>query len=370
MIKFDLEYYKNSKPYFYFFDTYIKQTDINKEKLLYDLGVNYSSYRRCREKEQKVGKIIIKQLSDYFKIKRVENEFLDNLSIYLTNLYEKLYYKIYDTFEKDEKYINDLINQNLIINPILLLFKLFLTVNSKKSVKNVYFENIDMFNKVKKYSSFFTKELHEILSLLALFFERDSSECEWTDNFNNPLAFQILSSKNYNEKKYIESIFYAYKAQDILLSDFNYRRMINLNQTIISSLLYIGNYSECLTIVNKQISCLKSFNLYEFEFRSASISYVVALLGLNKYDEVITLLRDKCDYDMTELTCYLIALFKSNKQKYKHYFSEEIDLTTNDDVSEYFKLLNYFLNHRDKKIINSLIKYQIPGYMINIFKKV
>ncbi len=53
MTKIDLSCYKLSKPYFRFFDTYLKTNEYNKEDLFYKLCINSSSYRRCRETEQK-----------------------------------------------------------------------------------------------------------------------------------------------------------------------------------------------------------------------------------------------------------------------------------------------------------------------------
>lgn len=55
MNKIELNDYKGSVIYFHFFDAYIKLSEKNKEQIFKELYINNSSYRRCREKEQRVG---------------------------------------------------------------------------------------------------------------------------------------------------------------------------------------------------------------------------------------------------------------------------------------------------------------------------
>ena len=110
-------------------------------------------------------------------------------------------------------------------------------------------------------------------------------ECQWNHDFNNALAYQILGSKNYKSKKYIECIFYSYKSLDILIEDCNYKRAIQVNQMIISSLLNIGNYEETLALTTKQIKAIKSLSILDSYYKNAINCYYISLLGLKKYED-------------------------------------------------------------------------------------
>lgn len=66
MKKINISEYKGSRIYFYFFDIYLKINDIRKEEIFAELYINNSSYRRSRDYEQKVGKQIIRDLSNHF----------------------------------------------------------------------------------------------------------------------------------------------------------------------------------------------------------------------------------------------------------------------------------------------------------------
>lgn len=104
---------------------------------------------------------------------------------------------------------------------------------------------------MKKFNFFYTKELKSIFNILSLFFESGIEKCEWNYDFKNALAYQILASKCFKDKKYVESIFYATKANDILLNDYNFMRIISVNNTIIRSLLYIDNYEQGYELATK-----------------------------------------------------------------------------------------------------------------------
>ena len=71
------------------------------------------------------------------------------------------------------------------------------------------------------------------------------------------------------------------------------------------SYLYVGNYSECHKIAEKQILYLQSINYSDYELESAYMFEAVSLLGLEKYNEVEKILfvykylGKKIKYDKT-----------------------------------------------------------------------
>lgn len=261
MLNFDFTIYRGTMKFFNLYDVYIKYSDNNKEDLFYKLCINNSSYRRARDSEQRVGREIIGQLCRYFSFRIPNNELLLNLQKLANRVYKNMYYKIYESYETDIEYIEKLLKKKCIMFPILNLLKLFLIANSQKATSKNLEEEKKLYDEVKLYKKFFTEELLEVLDILTLFFETEFNEGEWKKNYTNAMVYQILSSRSFIKKKYIEALFYAYKSKEILLSEENFKRVITVNNTIMSCLLYVGNYEECLNIVNKQMLCIKSFEL-------------------------------------------------------------------------------------------------------------
>ena len=144
MKKFDLSIYKQTRVYFVFFDIYLKKQNITKEEIFSKLLINNSSYRRCRNAEQKVGKQILKQLADHFELIIPDAQIVDELQTRINQIYHKMYYKIYDTYEDDQRYIDNLLEKKILLLPVIKLIKLYLVVNSTKSISDVKIEYKDM----------------------------------------------------------------------------------------------------------------------------------------------------------------------------------------------------------------------------------
>ena len=76
----------------------------------------------------------------------------------------------------------------------------------------------------------------------------------WENNYENPMAYQLLSSKCFMRDKYIEAIFYVSKAKDILLQENNFKRFIVVNRMLLTSMLCAKNYKEIYRLININIS--------------------------------------------------------------------------------------------------------------------
>lgn len=293
MKKIDISEYKESRIYFDFFDVYLKINNIKKEEIFTELYINNSSYRRARDYEQKVGKQIIQQLTNHFKLIIPTTSMVETLEVKINEIYYNMYYRIYDSYDTDLSFLDKLLEENTLLSPVIKLLKLFMLVNTNKSISFVKQNYYELYEDVKKYYDFFILELKEIFEILFLFFDSDAilSE-EWRHNYKNAMSYQIVASKCYSEKKYIEAIFFGKCAQDILYKDLNFKRIISVNRTIMSSYLYIGNYDECLNIAEKQILYLKSIDFINYEIESAIIFEVVALLALERFQDVKEKIKD------------------------------------------------------------------------------
>lgn len=369
MNKISLTDYKGSMIYFHFFDTYIKFYEKGKEAIFNELYINNSSYRRCREKEQGVGPEIITKLANYYDLIELDNDEIDNYEIYLNNLYSKIYYKDNKDFDKDLNKLDEIINKKNILFPIFKLMKLLMLLNFKKKVEQIYNENIDDYYYIKKFTFFFKNELKIIFNTVSLFFENDSENCEWNYDFKNAFAYQILSSKCYKDQKYVEAIFYSTKANEILLNDYNYKRIIAVNNIVMRSLLYIGNYEQCFELATKQIKSLEALELFDFDMIAAKSSLNISLLGLKKYNDVIRNVLELEEMDLSDITCLLMSKYMLDKEHYKEYYLEFIKINGfNDEILNYLNTLSFYFTHRDKKMLKTFQKFNISGVLIKILK--
>lgn len=368
MKKINISEYKGSRIYFYFFDIYLKINDIRKEEIFAELYINNSSYRRSRDYEQKVGKQIIKQLSNHFDFVIPEPSLVEQLETKINEIYYNMYYRIYDSYDDDLAFLNKLLDENTLLGPIIKLIKLFMLVNTHKSISYVKKNYQELYEDVKRYYDFFILQLKEIYEILNLFFDSDIIlSDEWRHNYKNAMSYQIVASKCYSEKKYIETIFFGKCAQDILYKDLNFKRIISVNRTIMSSYLYIGNYDECLNIAEKQILYLKSIDFSDYEIESAIIFETVALLALERYQDVKEKLKDYQKMNLTLITCMLVSLFKIEKKEYVKFYNENIEYLDEED-KKFFILLNDYLKNPVKTTLSDITKYQIMGPLLKILK--
>jgi hypothetical protein len=151
----------------------------------------------------------------------------------VVNVYDKMYYKIYNSFDEDLETIENMLKSNTLMFPILNLLKLFIAINSKLSYKKVLANYNDLYQETKLYKSFFVGSLFDLLELVSLSFEEIIPNEEWIKNHNDVIAYHILSTKCYMNKNYIGTLFYSYLAMDMLLRDGNYNRLIYVNNNLI-----------------------------------------------------------------------------------------------------------------------------------------
>lgn len=359
MKNFDLSIYKGTKVYIKYFDIYMKINDLKKEEVLSKLIISNSSFRRSRESEQKIGRSIISDLANYFKLNIPNNELIDQLQININKIYHNMYYKIYKEYEEEQQYIDDLLSQNLIIEPILNLIKLFLKVNNNDSVARTKQDNLNMYKYLKLYSEMFTEELKEILEILSIFFDDEIHlDQEWNQEYKNAMSYQIASARYLIENKYIEAIYFSELANKMLIDDMNFKRVIVVNRTIMGAYLFLGKYKECLNMAEKQYLYVQSIDFSQFEIDTVFKFKIVSLLGLERYEDIISLLNDYTKMNYTLFTCYAISLFYVNKKEYIELYNDNID-DYDDMTKSYFILLDQYLKTNDKSLINEFLKYNV-----------
>lgn len=364
-----LEEYKETRIYFQLFDVILKNIEITKESFLLEHKIIPSSYRLARKVEQNVGKSIILKLANLYNLKILSDTELVEIEEKLNKIYFEMYYKNYDDYENYLEYIDEMINKNLIIYPILKLFKLFLICHSNKSPKSVYNENYELYNEIINFKGFYNKDILEIFNIIKLFFDDSFIEKENYQEYKNPMAYQILASKCYIKEKYIESIYYATKAKDILLEEMNFKRYITVAKTLMACQLCIGDYKQCNSTSINFLNSVKALNLAKTEIATAEDYYYASLLGLKQFNLIYNKLKNKDIFNMNKYTCFLISMYKIDKNLFSNYIQENIDFNELDNEDcEYIKSLSLFLKNSDKKQIDKLKNHSIMTGIIKILK--
>ncbi len=370
MKKFDFSAYKGSMQYFSLFDVLIKENTKNKEYYLIDHDIPPSSYRRCRISEQKTGVIIINKLAKLKKLTLTNDSEIDELEKFTEKVYYNITYKIYKTHEQDIEYLNKLIEKRSILFPVAKLLLLFLKSSVYKTASNVVEENIDEYRNVKKYKAFFVDDLQEIYELLTIFFEGNNRENIYLKNYNNSIAYTILSSQAYTKEDFVACLYFANKAKEISEKEGNIRRILYLNGNIMSSLLYVGNYEECYELAYRQLLILESLEIDGQEKKLAYKFLTVSAFGKKDFEKVIELLEGQDSLDLTRLTCLLVSYYFTNKKVYDELYKNGLNYDNmNSDKIKYLKSLNAFLKNPDRKHWLSLVNPLVMKALPKILKK-
>lgn len=372
MFKIDLAVYYTSKQYFILYDILFKELAINKEPFLISKKINPSSYRRARTKEQQIGSKINTSLAKMFDYKELDVIQLGQIEKRLNQIFFNIYYKIYDTYEDDQKFIKMLIKDQYLIFPILKLFDLLMILHQPNNEQIIISTLKPEFEELRKYLPFFTYELQEIFDLISIFFERGIVKGLKSKNYNQGLFYYEIAVKLLDDNEYLESLYYANLCQEALLKDGNYKRLIYLNSIIMSNYLEINNYSACLELGTHQLLTLKSFNFlgYDlgYEYHKTIHFIAISALALEKYDQVIDVLTASEILSIIDKIILMIAYYHSNLDNYHNFFNYTVN-----NCREHLLFINLdsYLTSKDKQA-KEYLKMHLSKHLLellNIKKK-
>ena len=368
MFSISLKSYKNTKYYFSLFDVLLKKVSITKDDFLKESGISPSSYRKARTIEQNIGEKIISQLCDSLNYNNVSDNFLNEFEEFINNIYYNVYYKVYANYEKDLNKLDELLSENYIIFPIIHLFKLFMIANSHIESNDFINEYKEQFIELKKYTIFLNEDLLEIYDILSLFFEPTIPENLLFKNYRNSLIYYSISSRLCRDKRFVECLFISKKAEEILVKEKNYKRLLYLNIKVMYSLCSIHSYQECFDLANMQLYTLQSFVNTEFEFNNTIKHLVISALALRKYNVVENILINKKNITITELCCLLIAKYNTDDIEYINMFKYYLSaLKKPEDKSAITSINNCLINNERKELIN-LENVNILDSLIHVIK--
>lgn len=360
MKELNLNTYKQSQPYFKIFDVLLKEQLINKEPFLIENDINPSSYRLARRTEQNIGHSIIDKLCQKFGYANVNEEIINELNIRLNEINYNVYYKVYETYEDDIKYIDKLLEKNYIIFPLLILMKLILIMNAGKT-PFVLLEKIkDDYYNLKKYKEFFNEEFLELFLIVSISIEDFDPKDLLLKDYDNPSLYFVASSKCCLNDRYLEALNYAQICKTKLINDGNYKRLIYLNYNFMSCYFYFNNYEDAYNIAKKQLLTLKSFKVIEKEYNMTMKHYLACLLALKKYKEIIKEVEKIPEITFNHFIPYMIALYHEDLEEYEATLKDIVyeDPNMVDEYTILVSNLDVFIKTKNKKSLAN-IKHKI-----------
>ena len=125
-MEFNFSQYEQTQKYFFFFDVYIKNNNDKKEEIFEKLNITGSTYRRARNSESTAGKSVITTLCDYYNLILPDKKYIKDLEKLITKIYNKMYYKSFDSYDKDLNTIKSFLEENTIFKPVLQLINMFM----------------------------------------------------------------------------------------------------------------------------------------------------------------------------------------------------------------------------------------------------
>lgn len=374
MKRISLDAYRGSSIYLYLFEAVMKKQGLNKDDFLIDHGISPSSYRRARNSEQNIGIEIMTNLASYFQFKLLSSKEIDEMEELFNQMYNEAYYKVYDNFEYFFKRIQEELDNKSILFPILNLFKIFLNHNELKLISVTVEGNEELFEDLKRYKKFLTKDLEPIYEIVHIQYMKDIPEEYATKEFDNGLIYYSLSSSYSFKKEYIKSLYYAEKVRNIFLKENNFARMHHFNNNMMSNYNALNDFEKCYELAHSQILSLKALDRRNKEYEITIRHLVVACLGLGKYQEALNLLGERGKYTSTEIYSLLIAAYYGDKERYEKTYESIIpSLKQNKDNADdvvVIEALNSLLRKKDKESLSILEKCNLNYNLFNIFKKI
>ena len=102
-----------------------------------------------------------------------------------------------------------------------------LSFNQKKAlIHMVNSKNKEVFDEISKYKSIFNEDLMVIYNLLNLVFCKELSNEILSKKYNNGMCYSIIASRHRINKRYFESLFFAYKAKEMFIMENNLKNSL------------------------------------------------------------------------------------------------------------------------------------------------
>ena len=292
---FNLSEYKLTKYSFIYFDLLFKNEINTKESIIKDLKIVYSTYRKCKNKEQEAGVEIVNRLNKYFNINNLDVNKIPYYENLLSRTIEKIYYREKTVYELELKELEECINENNILKTVFQLFKLYINMTDVTKSRSYIVELLkNDYQYVKERLCLLSSEILPIYYLAEIFYEPleklDINKLDIAAD-NHPyikgLLYPLISTKYFTVENYDKSLIYALKAKKVLEREYNFNRLISITNNITNLYLHMKQYHLALDTIKNVVPVYYRFNQDEPSFINFKSVYYASLYFNDKIDEII-----------------------------------------------------------------------------------
>lgn len=366
-----LKEYKDEILYYSLFDVLIKKVATNRELYLEDLDIAPTTYKRCKRRESKKGRLIISKLANHFGYKIPTEEFINELEDRFNKIYHNIYYKIESKFEQDIQYLDELLKEKTLLNPIIKLIKLFILFNSLDDTKVKMNENKELFDEVKEFTPFYNNDLLELYEIFNILTTDNIDDNMIVKEYKNELCCTALSSRLFKMERYIDCLYLCKKIKQKFIHDENFNRIFFINLSIMVCYNFVGEYKLSYELSYKQCLTLESLTIDNYYAEISEFHYLIACLGLGKYQEIIDILDYRAKYSMKEILILLIAKYKKSVDEYYEIYNFLMNIYYSDKTKIFLSSINELVINKKIEVIDNIFNKElgITRPIINILKK-
>lgn len=363
---FELDYYfSQTNVYFAFFDGLFLMENDTKNSILDSLGISSSSYRTQRLKEN-TNKSNIVKLLDFFDVLDLNIEDKVKYERLISKIYYYYYYKNYDKMSEQLVLINKAIEENNILKPVLVLFRVFLIMNLEYGKKQL----ITAIEKDLNYLKLFYKKNYFINELrflyLIVLFSFDLGEKDIVGELDNlAIVYKNLSWLYHftkGSKAYLRSEFaIAFLNYNHILEEFRLTNNMERYFMVTNNLAYIHNiYGEfhlSYNLLHRIVEYVFGDN-YIKHMKNIVMHLFYSLFMLGRYEEIM-LFSENIIFDrnilnpISSVICLIVTDKLGNKERFKQILNLNFE-------SQNFKIFKQFFITKDKKVLQKLEDIPYP----------
>lgn len=350
-------YYSQTQKCFYFFDGLMNLSKETQTEIFNELKIKQSTYRAYRKLGKDNDNVeIIKRLSDYFKcsdvnkLKQTEMENLINEILYC------VFYKVRDKVLELSNKIQEYIEYNTMLKPVLVLFKVLLKAFNSECYDDLYElnEEILFLNAFSKLD-YFTDDLYYIFKSILYFYNKNEDEKYLEENANNYnklswIYYNLRAMKAYYEDDSEEAKSYYLRVLKIYEEAYSLERVMMVINIIASEYNNMGKYYLALEECNKILNYAYTLANHKYA-RSLSLHYIFPNYMLDKNEEVLQFyfryFKKLKEYSDIATVVIMLAAYKLKR-------NDVIEELFNNYNNEYLLAFYKYINDNDDSLISKL----------------
>lgn len=378
IVKLD-DYFEN-KSYGKLFSILFKYYKLPIKKTFNELELNYNSYRsslmRNNISDDYINKFLI-----FFDFMRIN---LDDKMKY-ESLLSKIYYCCYyNNYKKYDYYLNEidiLLNKKNILQPVLVLYKVFIWFHKEKDIKKCILVIKNDLDYLKFFldNDFFSADL-EYLCLLMIYYFADNNVEEKISQLLpiypklSWIYYSVKAGKKYFNEKDSESIMYYVKLAEEYKNFNNMSKYFHVINNLAYSYNLEGEYIASLSYTENVIGYLFS-SADDYPWAQYILThYLYSKLMLNKFDDIINFINIfMFDVKFLNEISAIICLISIYFTKSFYMFKEVDDLCKERDYKLYKDIKEFLKTENDSILVmnndNKPYSFRIKRFLINELSK-